>query len=313
MSWRTFLKDYFRFSRAERFGTGLLCGCVLLLFIVKWSLPGWISPRIPDTSKFSDEIVQFRSAVDAVSQEKDIFVNAADLQPTFELFFFDPNKTSDEEWKQLGMNERQIRNIRNYQEKGGQFKQKEDLRKLYTISTTQYQQLAPYIRITANIAPVTEKRTAPVTKEEATTSYTPRSATKIQIELNTADSAMLTQLSGIGPVLASRTIKYRDRIGGFANVSQLAEVYGINGDLVERLQQQLSTDSSFIRKIQVNTATYRELIAHPYLNDQLVRGILNYLKLQKRINSIDELVQNHILNHDEAERISPYLDFSLEN
>ena len=110
-------------------------------------------------------------------------------------------------------------------------------------------------------------------------------------------------------MLALRTIKYRDRIGGFADVSQLAEVYGINRDLVERLAPQLSADSSLIRKIPVNTASYRDLIAHPYLNDQQVRGIMNYIRLQKRVKNLDELVQNNILKSEDAERIRPYLEF----
>ena len=306
MSWKTFLKDYFRFSRAERFGILALCGCILLILIVKWSLPYWIKPRIPDITAFSEEIAQFRRAVDSVSHTKDI----VELQSAPDFFFFDPNKTTDEEWEKLGLNERQIRNIRNYQASGGQFKRKEDLQKLYTISATQYQRFEPYIRFTANVSSDSEIRPAPVTKEPERTPYAQRSAAKLQIELNTADSSQLTQLPGIGPVLASRTIKYRDRIGGFADVSQLTEVYGVNGDLVERLTSQLSADTSLIRKIPVNTATYRDLIAHPYLNDQQVRGIMNYLRLQKHINSLDELVQNNILKREDAERLRPYLEFS---
>ena len=310
MPWKTFLKDYFRFSRAERFGILVLCGCILIILIVRWSLSCWIKPRIPDTTAYSEEIAQFRRAVDAVSQAKDIFAASVELQSAPDFFFFDPNKTTDGEWEKLGLNERQIRNIRNYQASGGQFKRKEDLQKLYTISATQYQQLEPYIRLAANVSSVSETRPAPATKEPERIPYEPRSAAKPQIELNTADSALLTQLSGIGPVLASRTIKYRDRIGGFADVSQLSEVYGVSSDLVERLVPQLSADSSFIRKIPVNTATYRDLIAHPYLNDQQVRGIMNYLRLQKRINSLDELVQNNILKREDAERLRPYLEFS---
>jgi DNA uptake protein ComE-like DNA-binding protein len=139
----------------------------------------------------------------------------------------------------------------------------------------------------------------------------PRTEAKPQIELNTADSSLLTQLPGIGAVLASRTIRYRNLMGGFSDVAQLSEVYGVHRDLVERLTPQLSADSSLIRKIPVNTATYRELIGHPYLNEQQVRGIMNYRRLQNRINSLNELVQNNILKSEEAEKIRPYLAFDI--
>ena len=169
--------------------------------------------------------------------------------------------------------------------------------------------LEPYIRISGNEPavkqPVPEVRSTAFEAKEVKAVI----AKSLFIELNTADSSLLTQLSGIGPVLASRTIRYRNRMGGFADVAQIGEVYGINAELVERLATQLSADSSLIRKIPVNTATFRDLISHPYLNEQQVRGVLNYRKLQNRIHHMDELVQNNILKREEAEKIRPYLKY----
>jgi len=311
MSWKSFYKDYFNFSRAERFGIIILCGCILITLIIRWSLPFWTKPHIPDTTAFEEEIAQFRRAVDSLHMIKGTSAAPINLQSTSELFYFDPNRATDEEWLQLGLNERQIRNIRNYLSSGGSFKRKEDLQRLYTISATQYQRLEPYIRLTA---PSTKKTVPEITtvlntKDAESESITPRRETKLQIELNTADSSLLTQLPGVGPVLAARTVRYRNLIGGFTGVEQLSEVYGINGELVERLSTQLSVDSSLIRKIPVNKATFRELVVHPYLNEQQVRGILNYIKLQKRINNLNELVKNNILKREDAEKIRPYLTF----
>ena len=311
MSWKSFLRDYFNFSRAERFGVLLLCGCVVLTLTIKWMLPYWTKPQLPDTTAFAEEIARFRRAVDSVFYAKDLSgATPVYLQPTTDFFYFDPNRATDKEWERLGLNERQIRNIRNYQASGGNFRRKEDLQRLYTISAIQYQVLEPYIRFDANTPPdkqvASEKK--PVAETERITATLPREI-KLQIELNTADSSLLTQLSGIGSVLASRTIRYRNRIGGFVDVAQLGEVYGINSELVERLAPQLSVDSLLIRKISVNKATFRELVNHPYLSEQQVRGILNYRNLQNRINSLDELIRNNILKREDAEKIRPYLMF----
>ena len=313
MSWKTFLKDYFRFSRAERFGMLGLCGFILAVLIVRLLLLYWVKPQIPDITAFSKEIAQFRQAVDSALHAKDVSIAPNLMQVTPDLFYFDPNRTTDEEWERLGLNERQIKNIRNYQASGGNFRRKEDLKKLYSISATQYQRLEPYIRLAANVPSVKQAvpdtHSALETKESEKTTYVSRRESKIQVELNTADSSLLTQLSGIGPVLASRTVKYRSRMGGFVDVAQLGEVYGITPELVERLAAQLSADSSLIKKIPVNTAIYKDLINHPYLNDQQVRGILNYRRLQNRINNLNELVRNNILKSEEAERLRPYLAF----
>jgi len=283
------------------------------MLIMRWSLPYWIKHQLPDTSAFDEEIAQFRMAARSASpaqEQTEPFIN---LQSVSELFFFDPNRTTDGDWYKLGLNERQIRNIRNYQANGGYFKRKEDLQKLYTISTTQYQLLEPYIRLSGNEPSVrqTVQSTSvnAVTEEPDRMTANSQKETKLRIELNTADSSLLTQLPGIGPVLAARTVRYRNLIGGFADVAQLNEVYGVNPDLVERLRSQLYIDSIFIRKISVNTATFNDLTRHPYLNEQQVRGIMNYRRLQNRINSLDELVRNNILKREEAERIRSYLTF----
>lgn len=47
------------------------------------------------------------------------------------------------------------------------------------------------------------------------------------LDINHADSLTLQALPGIGPVLAARIIKYRNRIGCFDSTAQLLEIYGI--------------------------------------------------------------------------------------
>jgi comEA protein len=47
------------------------------------------------------------------------------------------------------------------------------------------------------------------------------------VDLNQATSRQLDGLPGIGPVLAERIIEYRQRRGGFRNVSELRSVSGI--------------------------------------------------------------------------------------
>ena len=313
MSWKSFQKDYFNFSRAERFGILVLCGCILLSLIIRWSLPFWMQPDVPDTAIFADEIENFRRAVDSIFITKGPSGTPRNFQSIPDLFYFDPNRATDEEWNRLGLNDRQIRNIRNYQASGGNFKRKEDLQKLYTVSATQYQRLEPYIRLTVN-EPSTKKinseiQPVPDTKYAENTATTPSKETKLQIELNSADSSLLTQLPGIGPVLAARTVRYRNLIGGFTSVAQLSEVYGVNSDLADQLAALFTVDSSLIRKISVNKANFRELVAHPYLNEQQVRGIQNFIRLQNRINNVDELVKNNILKPEDAEKIRPYLKF----
>jgi competence protein ComEA len=57
-----------------------------------------------------------------------------------------------------------------------------------------------------------------------------------RVNLNTATSAQLETLPGVGPVLAQRIIEYRDQHGGFRSVGELRQVTGIGDARYEQLK-----------------------------------------------------------------------------
>ncbi len=98
----------------------------------------------------------------------------------------------------------------------------------------------------------------------------------MMIEINTADSLQLTRLYGIGPSFAGRILKYRGMLGGFFSPEQLLEVYGMDSLRYEGFKEHIRVDTSFIRKIPVNTAEFRDLLRHPYLDYETVKLIVNH-------------------------------------
>lgn len=128
-------------------------------------------------------------------------------------------------------------------------------------------------------------------------------------ELNSCDSAALDLLPGIGPVLSSRIVKYRNLLGGFYSTEQLKEVYGLDSETVVLIKPRLSIDTMKIFRINVNTAAYRELARHPYIGRVDASAMLKYRDLEGQVKSIDELVRNRILIVEKRERLSHYLVF----
>ena len=133
--------------------------------------------------------------------------------------------------------------------------------------------------------------------------------TGTQVELNQADSLTLQKVPGIGPVFSRRIIKYRDLLGGFYTVHQLAEVYGIDADKYAALEPWFTVDTALIRPLIVNQADYRTLIRHPYLNKQQTKILLRLIERKGKLQSWEELRLLDEFPPGEIERLRYYLSF----
>ena len=133
----------------------------------------------------------------------------------------------------------------------------------------------------------------------------------IRIELNAADSLALVRLRGIGPVLASRILKYRESLGGYADVNQLKEIYGIDTLLLRDIIPLLSVDEAAIRRMNLNTASFKELLRHPYLEYDDVKRIVNYRDKHHPIDSLSVLFSIEGLPPELVRRVLPYLTTGL--
>jgi len=130
------------------------------------------------------------------------------------------------------------------------------------------------------------------------------------IDINRADSAQLLPLPGIGPVFAGRIIKYRNLLGGFVSIDQLGEVYGISQETLQKIRDKIVLDSAAIRKIRVDTASFRELLRHPYLEYEEVKALVKYRDFKGDITCANELRMNQILSDSTLSRINEYFDYS---
>jgi DNA uptake protein ComE-like DNA-binding protein len=207
-----------------------------------------------------------------------------------ELFAFDPNKATDDEFLRLELSKKQIAIIRNYQNKGGIYKNKEGFFRMWGLREDQKKALSAYVAI-----------------EGIDNSHSGKlNAKEISIELNTADSIQLKQLPGIGDKLSKRIVKYRDILGGYYSVSQLKEVYGLNEQNFLLIENKVTLDSTKIRNLDLNFADMNELSRHPYLQKKLARQIIQFRSKNGSIHDLSVLRDSMILNIDDYNRLRPY-------
>lgn len=136
--------------------------------------------------------------------------------------------------------------------------------------------------------------------------YQRKQAPASPLDLNTADSAMLVTLPGIGPYYASRILSYRRKLGGYASSSQILEIDGIPDSVVRWF---VITDTARAIRISVNSATLTQLRSHPYINFYQARAIIEMRRERGNIKGPDQLSFMEEFTDQDLVRLEPYLDF----
>jgi len=286
---KAYFKNYLSVTKKEWNGMVVLIILMALVLAAPYVYQMFRKDNIINFNEF-DKAVTLLSKGKKVSSTGNSWANESKVANA-KLFTFNPNELSDAGWQELGLSERQIKVIKNYEEKGGRFYTKADVKKMYSITNADYQRLEPYI----NIPEIYH--------------HTEKAAPGEVIEVNSADSAKLTRIRGIGPAFAMRIIRYRERVGGFYNKEQLKEVFGIDEAKYTEIQGGITVDNKHITKMNVNAASLNELRRFPYLSFKQANAILEYHNQHGDYASIDDMKNIAILDDGILRKIEPYLTF----
>jgi len=294
--------SYFYYSKRERNAFFVL----LVLTIVAALLPR-LMLRFNRTPVFSDvEVSAFRNRVD-VSEKKSTHRQSgyrsmwrdSTASTALEKFYFDPNLASEDEFGRLGFSARLIRTVVNYRNKGGKFRSPDDLDKIWGMPPSLSAELKPYVRIVS---------IEPEHQQILTHFQTHANGQREMIDVNTADSLDFLSLPGIGPKLSSRILRFRDRLGGFISVDQIAETYGLPDSSFKKIKRFLKIgNTDFIRRININDADFNTLNSHPYISYHLAKLIVSYREQHGLYEHVNDLNHLMIVNDSIFQRIRPYL------
>lgn len=315
------LKDILYFSRGEK--RGIL---VLIVIIVTVFLSEYIYIFRQEQSEPSAEEIRQQAA--AMEEYKNFIASVREkekkwkqrtypryrekLPPSVTLTTFNPNTADSATFRRLGLPAWMAGNILRYRRKGGKFRRAEDFRKIYGLTEEQFSTLAPYIDIAPEETP-SKDTPSEDTARKAASLYLPaikrdsiyKYPAGTLVELNTADTTELKKIPGIGSGIARLIVNYRQRLGGFYRIEQLAE---IRLDY-RQLQSWFLIHPADIRPVNLNRMGVERLRQHPYINFYQAKAIVEYRRKHGDLSSLKPLALYEEFTEADIERISRYACF----
>ena len=295
-------KDFFYYTKSERRVILLLLAIALLLLGI-WAVMEYLRPvEVPVTLSESEEIDSFLANLE--EQEKIRKSHTPKNEISVVLQPFDPNTADSVLLRQLGLPVYIVRNILKYRAKGGVFRSPESFSRIYGLKEEVYQKLKPYITI-APLVSVSHVRTDTFRQLKDTIPYIPKYEEGTIVDLNKADTSILKRIPGIGSTLARMIVVYRQRLGGFYDVSQLQEVPHVGVEL----NKWFVVTPAGLHKIQVNSASLDKLRSHPYMDFYKAKAIMEYRRKRGKIKGLSQLSMFEGFTEKDLKRLSPYLTF----
>lgn len=298
------LKTYLTFTRKERTAVLVLLVLISVLIIA----PRFYSPK-PAVPRDTRLLEQYLNSSQASKGEKSITDDthaeneATKIDgPPVALFYFDPNTLAVDDWLRLGIPEKTVRTIANYRNKGGQFREPEDLRKIWGLRKTDADRLVPYIRIKPKQENHYESRSPLPVRERME-----GDKTLSVIEVNTATAEEWESLPGIGKVLANRLIRYREKLGGFSSLDQVKKTYGISDSVFAQIRPLLRLQPANVSGnawLNLNTATVSQLTTVAGIPEAIAKAIVVYRKEYGPFQQITDLKKLVLISDTIFQRVA---------
>ncbi len=288
------LKSHFWYNKRQRNGILFL----VIIIVVLQSVYFFVG------FSFDEEITPDVSEIDSIQQQIDSLKKLQTEKKKTKTFPFNPNYITDFKGYQLGMSVEEIDRILNYRKTGKYVNSANEFQKITLISDSLLSAISPFFKFPEWVNSSSEKNKSKLSKNKATK----KNANKINPDINKITMEQLKSFNGIGDKLAKRIIAYRKSLHGFTFNEQLYEVYYLDKNIANSiLKHSKVIQKPIIKKLDINEATFKEVLHLPYLDFDLTKKIFNYRDKTGRIFNINELKEIDSFPIEKFERIALYL------
>jgi len=282
-----FFRSHFWYNKSQRNGIIFLI-TIILIFQAIYIFVDFSNDEVTfeedDLSKYQDHIDSLKT----IQKEN----NKSEIYP------FNPNYITDFKGYQLGMSVDEINNLINFRKTGKFVNSASEFQTVTKVSDSLLDQISPYFKFPEWVS-----------KSKSSKIEIQGKAAKIVVkDLNTATENNLIEINGIGEKLAKRIIAYRKLLGGFTFDDQIYEVYYLDSTVADKVLINFKViEKPTIVQININEASFKEILHLPYIDYNLTKRILNYRAENNEYKNIEELKKIDSFPLAKFDRIALYL------
>lgn len=278
------MKSHFWYTKSQRNGILLL---LALLFSVQFIF--LYVDFSNEASMHSKELAQFQASLDSLKQRES-------AKPEI-TYTFNPNYITDHKGYQLGMTPDQIDLLHAFRKEGKFVNSAKEFQAITQINDSLLNLLSIKFKFPSWVG---DQKNIPL-KTKKTTSSTTR-------DLNKVTASELKTVTGLEWKMAQRIIAYRNLLKGFSLDEQLFEVYDLSQESAKQILKNFNVlDKPNIEKIDVNSSSFKSVLALPYIDYELTRRIFKYRDENGRYENIENLKKIDSFPIEKFGRIALYL------
>ena len=272
-------KSHFWYHKSQRNGIFILILLIVIFQFIIVFVDFYSEEKVNiDTPK----VIAFHHQIDSLRK---IGLENSRLK----IFPFNPNYITDYKGAQLGMSLVEIDKLLAFRKTGKFINSRKEFQKVTTISDALLNSISPYFKFPDWV--VERNQNMQLSTSRDTRLFAKKSKYILtSTDINLAVKEDLKTINGIGEKLSERIIKYRSKLQGFSTLNQLYEVWGLDTEVVGKLLLVFKViNLPNIKKINVNTVSFRELLKNPYLDYELCKKIFEYKDEVAELQDISEL------------------------
>lgn len=274
-------KSHFWYNKNQRNGIFVL-GIIILMLQVLIFTNVFSQDKVIET--YSPEILAFQQQIDSLR-----LIQIKNRKP--KIYPFNPNYITDYKGEQLGMSLEEIDRLLIFRKSNRFINSKKEFQNITKVSDSLLNTIAPYFKFPDW---VTKRNQQKNTGRNTTYSKTDKSRfPKYKISttnINKATAEDFKTINGIGSAFSERIIKYRSKLKGFSFDDQLYEIWGLEKEVADRVLSVFKIETKpVIKKENVNTLEFKELLKNPYIDYKLCKMIFEYRDEVAELQDIAEL------------------------